>query len=115
MGLNEVLKKVSDIESRQTELASHKVELADLKTLQNRLKDIFVFEKKLDVINPKIMELNKQKQDAVSQLRSILKNSQDTIQEFESQAKELGFVPTSVPEFKALQNELVIVKEYIQQ
>ena len=97
----------------EAKLASQKVELADLKTLENRLKDIFVYEKKLDVINPKLIELNKQKQDAVSQLKSILRNSEDTLAEFLAQAKELGLDPSNVPAFKALKNETLIVKEYI--
>jgi oligoendopeptidase F len=107
------LQNVYDKLADKTELAKHDVELADLKSLENRLKDIFVYEKKLDVINPKLIDLNKQKQDAVSQLKSILRNSEDTLAEFLAQAKELGLDPSNVPAFKALKNETDIVKEYI--
>jgi oligoendopeptidase F len=107
--LQTIYNKLAD----KTELAKHEVNLADLKTLENRLKDIFVYEKKLDVINPKLIDLNKQKQDAVSQLKSILRNSEDTLAEFLAQAKELGLDASNVPAFKALKNETDIVKEYI--
>jgi hypothetical protein len=105
---------IADITAKvEAKLASQKVELANLKTLENRLKDIFVYEKKLDVINPKLIELNKQKQDAVSQLKLILKNSLGTLADFEAAAKELGVSPENVFEYKALKNETAIVKEYI--
>jgi hypothetical protein len=107
-----IVEKIKDIITK-SELKSNKVELANLKTLENRLKDIFVYEKKLDVINPKLIELNKQKQDAVSQLKLILKNSLDTLADFEAAAKELGVSPENVFEYKALKNETAIVKEYI--
>ena len=98
----------------KTELAKHEVNLADLKTLENRLKDIFVYEKKLDVINPKLLDLNKQKQDAVNQLKLIYKNSIDTLAEFEKQAKLLGLDPATLPAFRSLKNESVIViQEYL--
>jgi len=107
------LQNVYDRLSDKTELAKHEVNLADLKLLENRLKDIFVYEKKLDVINPKLIELNKQKQDAVSQLKLILKSSLETLADFEAQAKELGLSPANVSAFKALKNETDIVKDYI--
>ena len=98
----------------KTELAKHEVQLADLKLLENRLKDIFVYEKKLDVINPKLLELNKQKQDAVNQLKLIYKNSIETLAEFEKQAKLLGLDPATLPAFRSLKNESVIViQEYL--
>jgi hypothetical protein len=98
----------------KTELAKHEVNLADLKLLENRLKDIFVYEKKLDVINPKLLELNKQKQDAVNQLKLIYKNSIETLAEFEKQAKLLGLDPATLPAFRSLKNESVIViQEYL--
>ena len=105
---------IADITAKvEAKLASQKVELANLKTLENRLKDIFIYEKKLDVINPKLIELNKQKQDAVSQLKSILRNSLDTLADFEAAAQELGVSPVNVAQYKALKNETDIVKEYI--
>jgi len=105
---------IADITAKvEAKLASQKVELADLKSLENRLKDIFVYERKLDVINPKLIELNKQKQDAVSQLKLILKSSLETLADFEAQAKELGLSPANVPAFKSLKNETDIVKDYI--
>ncbi len=108
--LQNVYNKLSD----KTELAKHEVNLADLKLLENRLKDIFVYEKKLDVINPKLLELNKQKQDAVNQLKLIYKNSIETLAEFEKQAKLLGLDPATLPAFRSLKNESVIViQEYL--
>lgn len=108
--LQNVYNKLSD----KTELAKHEVQLADLKLLENRLKDIFVYEKKLDVINPKLLELNKQKQDAVNQLKLIYKNSIETLAEFEKQAKLLGLDPATLPAFRSLKNESVIViQEYL--
>jgi hypothetical protein len=108
------LQNVYDRLSDKTELAKHEVNLADLKLLENRLKDIFVYEKKLDVINPKLLELNKQKQDAVNQLKLIYKNSIETLAEFEKQAKLLGLDPASLPAFRSLKNESVIViQEYL--
>jgi len=106
------IEKIKELITK-SELANQKVELADLKSLENRLKDIFVYEKKLDVINPKLIELNKQKQDAVSQLKLILKSSLETLADFEAQAKELGLSPANVPAFKSLKNETDIVKDYI--
>jgi hypothetical protein len=108
------LQNVYDRLSDKTELAKHEVNLADLKLLENRLKDIFVYEKKLDVINPKLLELNKQKQDAVNQLKLIYKNSIETLAEFEKQAKLLGLDPATLPAFRSLKNESVIViQEYL--
>jgi hypothetical protein len=108
--LQNVYNRLSD----KTELAKHEVNLADLKLLENRLKDIFVYEKKLDVINPKLLELNKQKQDAVNQLKLIYKNSIETLAEFEKQAKLLGLDPATLPAFRSLKNESVIViQEYL--
>ena len=108
--LQNVYNKLQD----KTELAKHEVNLADLKLLENRLKDIFVYEKKLDVINPKLLELNKQKQDAVNQLKLIYKNSIETLAEFEKQAKLLGLDPATLPAFRSLKNESVIViQEYL--
>ena len=106
---------IADITAKvEAKLASQKVELADLKTLENRLKDIFVYEKKLDVINPKLLELNKQKQDAVNQLKLIYKNSIETLAEFEKQAKLLGLDPATLPACRSLKNESVIViQEYL--
>ena len=108
------LQNVYDKLADKTELAKHEVQLADLKLLENRLKDIFVYEKKLDVINPKLLELNKQKQDAVNQLKLIYKNSIETLAEFEKQAKLLGLDPATLPAFRSLKNESVIViQEYL--
>jgi uncharacterized protein YfkK (UPF0435 family) len=108
------LQTIYDRLSDKTELAKHEVNLADLKTLENRLKDIFVYEKKLDVINPKLLDLNKQKQDAVNQLKLIYKNSIETLAEFEKQAKLLGLDPATLPAFRSLKNESVIViQEYL--
>jgi hypothetical protein len=108
--LQNVYNRLSD----KTELAKHEVNLAYLKLLENRLKDIFVYEKKLDVINPKLLELNKQKQDAVNQLKLIYKNSIETLAEFEKQAKLLGLDPATLPAFRSLKNESVIViQEYL--
>ena len=108
------LQNVYDKLADKTELAKHEVNLADLKLLENRLKDIFVYEKKLDVINPKLLELNKQKQDAVNQLKLIYKNSIETLAEFEKQAKLLGLDPATLPAFRSLKNESVIViQEYL--
>jgi hypothetical protein len=108
--LQNVYNKLAD----KTELAKHEVNLADLKLLENRLKDIFVYEKKLDVINPKLLDLNKQKQDAVNQLKLIYKNSIDTLAEFEKQAKLLGLDPATLPAFRSLKNEsIIVIQEYL--
>jgi hypothetical protein len=108
------LQNVYDRLSDKTELAKHEVNLADLKLLEKTLKDIFVYEKKLDVINPKLLELNEQKQEAVNQLKLIYKNSIDTLAEFEKQAKLLGLDPSTLPAFRSLKNESVIViQEYL--
>ena len=98
----------------KSELKSNKVNLATLKVLENRLKDIFVYERKIDVINPKLLDLNKQKQDAVSQLKSLLRLSEDDVADFISKVKELGVDATNVPALKSLLNEINIVKsEYL--
>ena len=93
MGLNEVFKKVADIERNATELASHEVELAMFKSVQEIQK---MFDD-LKGLKDETFKYKKQINDAVIGLENIMKSlgirSNDFINEANktiTEAKALG-------------------------
>ena len=111
--LNKVFSKLAKAENK-TELASEKVELAGVKDLDKKLKEIFTNQKKLDKINPSIEKLLKDQKDAKNQLAMHIKESQTQLDNFEKQAKELGLSADGVPSFKSLKIEIANSKsEYL--
>ena len=101
-------------DEKRTELASERIELASIKDLDKKIKQIFTDQKKLDKINPAIEKLLKDQKDAKNQLAMHIKESQTQLDNFEKQAKELGLSPDGVSAFKSLKIEIANSKsEYL--
>lgn len=123
MGLKEVMKKVSDIESRQTELASHKIDLGLLDDLK---KDADKVTKQIGFINKDISDVKK----AISSIGMIKADLTSTdklandllsaVVTFENKARDLGIdVPNEVINYGNVARELIKsnneLKKYITQ
>jgi hypothetical protein len=106
MGLNEVFKKVSAIESEGTELASHKVELAILDDLKKISQDMI--NSLSDVGNQRLVIIgarNKMNQ-AIINSENITNNVEKSLAAYLQQVKDLGI--DQVPAIaKNIQNEIV--------
>jgi len=105
MGLKEVLKKVASI-NEVTELASEKVELASLDMVK-RMADEGLTMYKKGVEYAKEMEAFTKKSRVLNADADALANAiEKELNEFQSQAKQLGLDVTALPEFKKALNAL---------
>ena len=97
MGLNEVFKKVADIQPQVSELANHKVELAlldDLKKLTSALeKNYSEFAKNKSALKSIAADLKGRGNTIMGDFNKIT----NLLRIFEKQAKELGINYNSIP------------------
>ena len=100
MGLNEVFKKVSEIQSESVELASHEVALANINEMVNELKnaeklaaDFNNLYGQIDKLQPQIVKIGNQLFESQKKL-----NSMESI--FTKQFAELGLKFSDYPEYK---------------
>jgi len=120
MGLNEVFKKVSAI-NEVTELASHKVDLASIKALQEATKILQGSESSADKVanafEQKVAEANKAYTALMNERNAIYKwvnnEAPARLADFEKAAKQLGLEINNVPEVVALRKEIQNGKELV--
>jgi hypothetical protein len=114
MGLNEVFKKVSEIQPKATELSSHEVNLASLKmitAMHDNGIDLYKqgqnYAKEMEAFTKKSRELNRQAQ-------ALSDGLEKEVNEFERQAKELGINTNNIPELNQAINVLGPLDNIIQ-
>jgi len=120
MGLNEVFKKVSAI-NEVTELASHKVDLASIKALQEATKILQGSESSADKVantfEQRVVEANKAYTILMNERNAIYKwvnnEAPARLSDFEKAAKQLGLEINNVPEVVALKKEIQNGKELV--
>ena len=103
MGLNEVFKKVADIESNATELASHQVELGLVDDLNNSSKMIY------NAIQNARLGLDKASKEYrllevkfEKEFISAMSAAKENLKQFDSASKQLGIDPNQSEEYKSL-------------
>jgi len=112
--MNTLKSVFSKIAEDKTELAKHEVNLAGVKDLERKIKQVLDTQKKLDKINPSLEKLIQQQKNEKGMLDVYVRESETILSEFDKQAKELGVSPDSVSQYKALKNEISISKsEYL--
>ena len=97
----------------KVELASERVELANVKEIPNKLKKILDTQKKLDKVIPQIETLTKDKIEQQKLLEFYIKESNDFVSEIDKQIKQLGLDESTVPNLKSLKIEIDNSKGYI--
>jgi len=97
----------------KVELASERVELANVKEIPNKLKKILDTQKKLDKVIPQIETLTKNKIEQQKLLEFYIKESNDFVSEIDKQIKQLGLDESTVPNLKSLKIEIDNSKGYI--
>ena len=97
----------------EVELKSEVVEFAGVKDLDKKLKDLFKEQKVLDKKQPTLNKLKVEVEDSKARLKSRMSESEDVLNDFSKQAKELGVDPNSVSGYKALTIEVSNSKEYL--
>ena len=108
---NTIYKKL--FSENNIELASHKVDLANVKDLDKKLTQIFNEQRKLDKINPALEKLIKDQQSSKNMMQIHIKEGESILSDFEKQAKELGVDAAGVSQYKSLKIEVSNSKEYL--
>lgn len=88
------------------ELKEEKVELANVKDIDKKLKGLLDVQKQLDKIIPAIEKLQVQEKDQKGLLNIRVNEANSFVAELEKQLKELGLDANSVSGFKQLQIEV---------
>lgn len=96
----------------ETQLTSHKVELANIKDLDKKYAQIINEQKKLDKIKPALEKLISDKKNSLNMLSMYIKESTSLLSAFEKQTRELGLSPDGVSQYKNLKIETENSKEY---
>lgn len=99
--------------STTVELKEEKVELANVKDIDKKLKGLLDVQKQLDKITPAIEKLQVQEKDQKGLLNIRVNETDSFIAELEKQLKELGLDTNSVSGFNQLKNEVVNSKSYL--
>ena len=111
--MNTMKSVFSKIAEDKTELAKHEVNLANVKDISKKLKQLLDTQKKLDKINPQLETLQKQKKDSQGMMEMYIKESTSFLSEIERQIKDLGLDASAVPNLKSFQIELENSKGYL--
>jgi hypothetical protein len=111
MGLNEVFKKVSEIQSNATELASEKIELGAIEDLEKYINESKGHDAILKRYQAQIEDLMKSKaliiKNAEDFRRLISKMQDDAFRNYnlyKKQVQELGLDPNQSPTYKSASN-----------
>lgn len=121
MGLNEVFKKVADIKSNATELASHEVELASIKDIKELITNLKNIEKDAEkvagIFESKMKEALASYKTLISERNAIytwVNNQAPTVlNDFNEKAKELGLSIDNVPEVKEVKQLIILGKDLV--
>lgn len=121
MGLNEVFKKVADIKSNATELASHEVELASIKDIKELITNLKNIEKDAEkvagIFESKMKEALASYKTLISERNAIYTwvNNQApaVLNDFNEKAKELGLSIDNVPEVKEVKQLIILGKDLV--
>lgn len=121
MGLNEVFKKVADIKSNATELATHEVELASIKDIKELITNLKNIEKDAEkvagIFESKMKEALASYKTLISERNAIYTwvNNQApaVLNDFNEKAKELGLSIDNVPEVKEVKQLIILGKDLV--
>jgi uncharacterized phage infection (PIP) family protein YhgE len=110
MSLAKIGNKIFD---KEVKLSSEEVELAGVKDLSKKLKQLFDSQRKLDKKQPALAKLKDEVESEQRHLKMRIGEANDLLKEFSKSAKELGVDPSSVSDYKALDIEASNSKEYL--
>jgi len=109
--MSAILKALQD--RKPVELKSEKVEFANAKDLDKKLKDLFTVQKILDKKQPALDKLKKEVKDSQGRLEMFIGEATNVLNDFSKQAKELGVDPNTVSGYKTLDIEVSNSREYL--
>ena len=109
--MSNLLKALNEL--GEVKLSSEKVELANVKDISKKLKDIFKYQRVLDKDLPKLEKLEAQIENSRGLLRQSSEQGEKLINDIRKKAKELGLNPESFPDFKQLSIEVNNLDSYL--
>lgn len=111
--MNKIVNKLNKVSNDRLELSREVVELAEIKDLSKKLKQLFQSQKKLDKSLPLLKKVKEEVEVERRYIKLTIKESEDVLSDITKKAKALGVDPNDFPDFKSLSIEASNSKEYL--